>query len=72
MAQLTRGTVHVRVAGRSAELDLAALNLPADATDSQLKGAVVRHLDLPAESLARHTIVRTSQAIIIRPEAIYG
>ncbi len=70
--QLSNRTVHVRVAGRSAEVDLTALNLQANATDAQIKTAVARHLDLPATQLASHVIVRTSQAIIVRPEAIYG
>jgi hypothetical protein len=72
MTQLANRAVHVRVAGRSAELTLADLSLQADATDSQIKSAVARHLDLPAQNLVGHVIVRTSQAIIIRPEAIYG
>jgi hypothetical protein len=70
--QLADRIVHVRVAGRSAEMNLAALNLSSDATDSQIKTAVVHSLDLPANALADHVIVRTSQAIIVRPEAIYG
>lgn len=70
--QLADCIVHVRVAGRSAELNLAALSLPYDAPDSQIKAAVARNLDLPASALADHVIVRTSQAIIVRPEAIYG
>lgn len=70
--QLANRIVHVRVAGRSEEMDLVALGLHNDATDSQLKEAVTRALDLPANSLADHVIVRTSQAIIVRPEAIYG
>jgi hypothetical protein len=70
--QLIDRTVHVRAAGRSEELSLAALGLQADATDAQIKVAVARSLDLPANSLASHVIVRTSQAIIVRPEAIYG
>lgn len=72
MKQLVDRAVHVRVSGRSTELTLAALNLQADAADVQLKDAVARYLDLPAEQLASHVIVRTSQAIIVRPEAIYG
>lgn len=70
--QLADRVVHVRVAGRSEELKLAALGLQSDATDSQVKEAVVRALDLPAGELTNHVIVRTSQAIIVRPEAIYG
>jgi len=72
MTLITERAVHVRVAGRSEELSLAALGLSEGATDAQLKNAIVRHLDLPASSLAQHVIVRTSQAIIVRPEAIYG
>ena len=70
--QLADRIVHVRVAGRSEELKLAALGLQSDATDSQIKEAVVRALDLPTSALAGHVIVRTSQAIVVRPEAIYG
>lgn len=70
--QLADRIVHVRVSGRSEELPLAALGLPGDVTDVQLKEAVARSLDLPLRDLADHVIVRTSQAIIIRPEAIYG
>jgi hypothetical protein len=70
--QLADRIVHVRVAGRSEELKLAALGLQSDATDSQIKEAVVQALDLPASELANHVIVRTSQAIVVRPEAIYG
>jgi hypothetical protein len=70
--QLADRIIHVRVAGRSEELNLAALGLQNEATDAQFKEAVARHLDLPVASLADHVIVRTSQAIIIRPEAIYG
>lgn len=70
--QLADRIVHVRVSGRSEELNMAALGLQTDAADSQIKEAVVRSLDLPANSLADHVIVRTSQAIIVRPEAIYG
>jgi hypothetical protein len=72
MQGLANRAVHVRINGRSAELTQRELGLQADATDAQVKQAVARHLDLPATSLASHVIVRTSQAIIVRPEAIYG
>jgi len=70
--QLADRLVHVRVSGRSEELSLAALGLQSDAVDSQIKAAVVRALYLPDNALANHVIVRTGQAIIVRPEAIYG
>jgi hypothetical protein len=70
--QLADRLVHVRAAGRSAELQMAALGLSNDASDLQIKEAVLRALDLPAAALLDHVIVRTSQAIIVRPQAIYG
>ncbi len=72
MTQLAHQTVHVRIAGRSEEMPLAQLSIAQNATDSQLKDAVTRYLDLPTDFLASHVIVRTTQAIIIRPEALYG
>ncbi|GCE28404.1 hypothetical protein KDA_38880 [Dictyobacter alpinus] len=72
MAQLAQQTVHVRVNGRSEELPFAQLGIAQNSTDSQFKDAVARYLDLPTDSLTDHVIVRTTQAIIIRPEALYG
>lgn len=72
MAQLMNRAVHVRIDGRSEELTLALLDLTDDATDEQIKQAVAGHFDLPAQSLANHVVIRTSQAIIVRPEAVYG
>ncbi len=72
MAQLINHVVHVRIDGRSEELTLAMLDLNYNATDEQIKQAVAGHFDLPAHSLDNHVVVRTSQAIIVRPEAIYG
>ncbi len=72
MTQLAHQTVHVRVNGRSEEIPLAQLGLAQHSTDSELKDAVVRYLDLPVDSLRSHVIVRTTQAVIIRPEALYG
>lgn len=72
MKGLAKRALHLRVNGQSAELALADLDLQADATDAQIKNAVERHMGLPALALASYVIVRTSQAIIVRPEAIYG
>ena len=72
MTQLINKAVHVRFDGRSEELTLVVLGLNSDATDAQIKHAVVRHFDLPAGHLDTYVIVRTDQAIIVRPEAIYG
>lgn len=72
MAYPVNTAVHVRYNGRSEELGLTALDLQDTATDIQIKQAVERYLDLPASSLDHHIVVRTSQAIIVRPQAIYG
>ena len=72
MTQLINKAVHVRFDGRSEELTLVVLGLNSDANDAQIKRAVVRHFDLPAGHLDMYVIVRTDQAIIVRPEAIYG
>ncbi|MBO0781925.1 MAG: hypothetical protein J2P37_24155 [Ktedonobacteraceae bacterium] len=64
--------VHVRFDGRSEELRLSGLNLLPGASDEQIKRAVAVHFDLPQRHLDDHVVVRTSQAIIVRPEAVYG
>ena len=72
MTQLMNQTIHIRFDGRSEELTMAVLNLDSNATDIQIKHALTSHFDLPVHHLDSHVIVRTSQAIIVRPEAIYG
>ncbi len=64
--------VHVRFDGHSYELSLAALNLTRQATDVQIKRAVASYFERPDAYFDGYVIVRTSQAIIVRPEAIYG
>ena len=72
MTQLINRAVHVRFDGRSEELTLAVLDLNDTATDAQIRRAIASHFDLPTQALDNHVIVRTNQAIIVRPEAIYG
>ncbi len=72
MAQLINHAVHVRIDGRSEELTLALLDLNDNATDEQIRQAIAGHFDLPAHYLDGHVVVHASQAIIVRPEAIYG
>lgn len=70
--QNTGPILHVRFEGRSEEFSLAALNLSHQATDEQIKQAVATHFDRPARTFEDYVIVRNSEAIILRPEAIYG
>ena len=64
--------VHVRLNGRSQEVPIALLDLSPWAEDGQVKTAVTRHLGRSGDDLERHVVVRTREAIILRPEALYG
>ncbi len=64
--------LHVRLDGRSEELSLALLQIDQGATDEQIKYALAAHFDRSVAHFGHHVVVRTSQAIIVRPEAIYG
>jgi len=64
--------VHVRVDGRSPEFPYALLDIAPTATDDQLKQAVAEHLEVPLARLSDHVVVREGQAIVVRPEAVYG
>jgi len=72
MAQLIDRTIHVRFNGRSEELSTAMLHLASNASDAQIKRAIASHFDLPQSYLDGYVVVHNSNAIIIRPEAIYG
>jgi hypothetical protein len=69
---IAQQVVHVRFEGRSMELPLASLHLNPWCTNRQVKEAVAASLDRDAAALAGHVVERTDQAIIVRPEAIYG
>ena len=72
MTQLMQRLVHVRFTGRSEEVSLADLGLTNNVTDMQLKTALVSYFDVPTHFLMNHVVVRTEQAIIVRPQAVYG
>jgi hypothetical protein len=72
MTQLINQTIHVRFNGRSEELTTTMLRLNSHATDIQIKQAVADYFDLPQHTFDGYVVVRTSNAIIVRPEAIYG
>jgi hypothetical protein len=64
--------LHVRYEGRSDELSLRALELSPGAGDQAIKRALARHYGRSPDAFAGHVVVRTSEAIIVRPEAVYG
>ncbi|HTK11544.1 MAG TPA: hypothetical protein VL485_30510 [Ktedonobacteraceae bacterium] len=72
MEQYSNQTIHVRFHGRSEELTEASLAVSHTSQDTALKEAIAHHFDLPPHTLDQHVVIRTSQAIIVRPEAIYG
>ncbi len=72
MSQTMDRVIHVRFDGRSEELTVATLGLPDTSHDGELKQAVARHFDLPLLYFDTYAIVHARNAIIIRPEAIYG
>ena len=61
--------LHIRHNGESHDFDY---QVPENATDQDLISAAELIMDLPSKALEDYQVVRTSQAIIIRPEAIYG
>jgi hypothetical protein len=72
MEQYSNQKIHVRFHGRSEELTAVSLAVSDASQDTMLKQAIAQHFDLPPHTLDQHVVIRTSQAIIVRPEAIYG
>jgi hypothetical protein len=69
----TAGTaLHVRFNGRSDELTLGTLHLDRHASDEAIKQAVAAYYDRPTGAFADHVVVRYENAIVLRPEAVYG
>ena len=64
--------LHVRFDGRSEDLDLHTLGLCHSASDAELRAALARRYDRPADALDEYVIVREPQGIVVRPVAVYG
>ena len=64
--------LHVRFEGRSEDLDLDTLGLRYDTGDAELRAALARRYDRPADALDEYVIVREPQGIVVRPVAVYG
>lgn len=66
-------TVHVRLDGRSFDLPADRLGVSEQATDEQVKAAVARHLEVPANRLGESVIDRHPNGNwTVRPEAVFG
>jgi hypothetical protein len=72
LASPPQPVLHLRFAGRSSEVPLAALRLSMSSSDLQIKQAAARYLDQPLAALDDYLVVRHERAIVARPEAIYG
>jgi len=64
--------IHVRFNGRSEDLDLEALGLSSEPSDSDLFTALACRYECGVSALSDYLIVREPQAIIVRPIAYYG
>jgi hypothetical protein len=64
--------LHVRFDGRSEDMDLADLGLPANAGDAELRAALARRYERAPADLDEYVVTREPQAIIVRPIAYYG
>ena len=62
--------LHARIGGRSEDLDLAALNLAANAADTAILEALGARYETDLTS--GYVVAREGQAIIVRPVAFYG
>lgn len=65
--------VHIRYAGRSLDINEAALDIKAGMTDAEIKLRVARRLEVAPDRLREYIVDRSpSGNLIIRPEAVYG
>jgi len=65
--------VHVRLAGRSYDLDPRTLGLNPRMSDDDIKLRLAQHFDIAREQLNDYVVDRRPDGVfIIRPEAVYG
>ena len=64
---------HVRFAGRSFDIPLAALDLGALSADGHIRRAMARYLDVPENKLDAYVVDRHANGnVTLRPEAVFG
>jgi hypothetical protein len=65
--------IHVRYAGRSADVPLAGLDLRPGAEDAQVKRRLAEYLEVPARNLDAYVVDRHANGnLTLRPEAVFG
>jgi hypothetical protein len=75
MADLLNGqaVMHVRFDGRSLDVPLHDLDIGAGSADPEIKRALARYLEVPAEKLRDYVVDRHQTGnMTVRPEAVFG
>lgn len=66
-------TIHVRRDGRSTDLTAEQLGIDVRASDTEIRRAVARDLDVALEAIEALVVDRRpSGDVVLRPEAVYG
>ena len=65
--------LHVRFDGRSLDVPLSDLDIGPASADPEIKRALARHLEVPAEKLRDYVVDRHETGnLTVRPEAVFG
>lgn len=65
--------VHIRHKGQSYETNLEELSLSDAPSDSEIRAAVSRHLDIAQADVSNYVIERTTGGdLVVRPNAPFG
>ena len=64
--------VHIRFKGQSYDTNLEELGLHDVPSDSDLKIAISRHLDVALAEVNELVVERTTEDIVLRPQAPFG
>jgi hypothetical protein len=75
MAEREQGVkvVHIRFEGRSLDVPQGDLDVGTASSDSEVKRALARHLDVPEAKLRDYVIDRHDTGnMTVRPEAVFG
>lgn len=65
--------VHIRHGGKSYDTNLEELSLSDAPSDSDLKNAVSRHLDIASTEVNDYVVERTTEGnLVLRPNAPFG
>ena len=75
MAELLNddAVLHVRFDGRSLDIPLSGLDIGPASADLEIKRALARYLEVPAEKLRDYVVDRHQTGnLTVRPEAVFG